>query len=194
MSGSIIGELYDTYKIAKANGWLDRLLAALSRTNHVLVLGSTGVGKTQLKNSIKDINAEVIDPQHRTEFPIPEQVKINKNFFKLVDLPGQALHESRRMQAVRDALREKHVGVINVVCYGYHEYALDPRNALNSKGYPKEKFLAKHRKVEIQAAQEWVPILGSPATTDWLITVVSKAAVPDPTQIKKEVGGEGRRW
>jgi predicted GTPase len=115
---SIVNEIYDAYQIAEKNGWLDKLLIALAQSNNLLILGSTGVGKTQLRESIKSVNTELIDPQHRTEFPVLDRLTINKNLFELVDLPGQELHASRRMQAVREALRKSRVGVINVVCYG----------------------------------------------------------------------------
>jgi hypothetical protein len=66
-------------------------------------------------------------------------------------------------------------GIVNVVSYGYHEYRIGSKNAVDSSGKVSEDFLRTHRETEIAAVQEWTPILGGQEAADWLITVVTKA-------------------
>jgi putative ribosome biogenesis GTPase RsgA len=55
---------------AQEQGYLDRLLASFRRKHRILVLGSTGVGKSNLVASLKRQAPRVIDRLERTEFAI----------------------------------------------------------------------------------------------------------------------------
>jgi len=66
------------------------------------------------------------------------------------------------------------VRVMNVVSYGYHEYAAAAGEALTSTGVS-ESFLQRHRDNELTALNEWLPLLGDRTVTRWIFTVVTKA-------------------
>lgn len=62
-----------------------------------------------------------------------------------------------------------------MVAYGYHEYQTTKEKVFLANGVVDPAFLAKHREIEIQQLDEWTALLGSPVTTNWLITVITKA-------------------
>ena len=65
------------YELAARQGWLDKLLNVFRRQHRVLVLGSTGTGKTNLLRSITEIAPEAIDHMNRTEFAQKHSIKID---------------------------------------------------------------------------------------------------------------------
>jgi len=162
-------------EIAIKQGWFDKLLNVFRKKCHLLVLGSTGVGKTNFLQSLTELIPNAIDQMNRTEFAQKHSVKIKKQPFVFVDVPGQALHSTRRIRAVREAMSGKLSGIINVVSYGYHEYRIGKAKAVKADGYANEAFLKKHRQVEIDALAEWTSLLGSQETTGWLMNVITKA-------------------
>lgn len=163
-------------ELAEELGLIERLLKALRRKNRIIVLGATGVGKTNILQSLKEVAPKVIDRMNRTEFAVQRDLKISGNPFKFTDTPGQIEHKSRRLKAIREVMKEGEVGIINIVSYGFHEHrAATEADALNSDGSINEGFLEAHRQIEIDMLSEWVPLLGSSLTSSWLITLVSKA-------------------
>nr|VFK13390.1 MAG: small GTP-binding protein domain-containing protein [Candidatus Kentron sp. LFY] len=106
------------YDIAKQQGWIDQLLALFKKRVKVSMLGSSGVGKTNLIQSLTTDMPEVIHYSTRTSGTPASSMEINKVPFSFIDTPGQEAHESIRRQAIRE-----HCGsldlLINVVCYGY---------------------------------------------------------------------------
>src|ERR1700754_1711743 len=160
---------------AHKQGWLDRLITAVRKKHKVVVLGSTGVGKTNFLNSLTESIPSAVDIMNRTEIAKKHRVKIQKSPFIFVDTPGQEPHKSRRLKAIREALASHISGVINVVSYGYHEYRIGSKDAVDDNGIVSEEFLSAHRAIEIAALEEWIPVLGGPEAAGWLITVVSKA-------------------
>src|SRR5882672_3494873 len=82
-----------------------------------------------------------------------------------------------RTDAIREAMAAKGgiEGVINVVSYGYHEYQVTRDKAVDPHGKADPDFLVQHRRIEIDQLDEWTPLIGSPITTRWLITLVTKA-------------------
>jgi hypothetical protein len=66
-------------------------------------------------------------------------------------------------------------GIINVVCYGYHEYHVSRGKVLAADSTVKPDYLELHRQEEIKQLSEWTEILGDRLTAGWLITVVNKA-------------------
>jgi energy-coupling factor transporter ATP-binding protein EcfA2 len=173
-AGAIITkELLGLLKLAAEQGYMDRLRTLFKKKHRILVLGCTGVGKTELLKSLITLTPEVIDHLNRTEFAERHRIKIRNEPFVFVDTPGQ--YRSRRTRAIREEITRDITGILNVACYGYHENKVDRKNAFTPTGDIDEAFLEQKRKVEIDDAQSWAPLLGAPEFADWLITVVTKA-------------------
>lgn len=162
-------------KLAKKQGWLDRLLNVFRKQHKILLLGSTGVGKTNMLQSLTELIPEAIDYMSRTEFAKKHRVKVSRQPFIFIDTPGQALHAPRRSEEIRNAMKDGIDGVINVVCYGYHEYRQASGNAIKKSNKVREPYLEQHRQIEIDALDEWTFLLGDRTVTNWLITVITKA-------------------
>lgn len=160
---------------AHKQGWLDRLVTAVRKKHRVLVLGSTGVGKTNFLTSLTESIPTAVDIMNRTEIAKKHRLKIQKSPFMFVDTPGQEQHKTIRLKAIREALASGISGVINVVSYGYHEYRTGLKEAVDDNGKVSDGFLSAHRKKETAALEEWTPLLGGPEAAGWLITVVTKA-------------------
>ena len=139
----------------------------------VLVLGSSGVGKTNFLKSLHTLIPEVIHYSTRTTGTPKSKIAIDNIPFAFIDTPGQENHESIRKAAIRE-----HCGsvdlVINVVCYGYHEYARGKDQAITQNGDINPKYIEENREREIKAVQEWNEILGGNASYR-LLTVITKA-------------------
>lgn len=162
-------------KIAIQKGWIQKMIHFFRKKHSILILGSTGTGKTNFIESLISTAPEAISYMNRTDFTKEHQVHISKELFALIDTPGQSLHSTYRMEAIRDGLKEGLSGIINVVSYGYHEYRIGSSDAIDNYGNINPSFLEQHREYEIKALSEWVNILGSPSTAGWLITLISKA-------------------
>jgi len=173
MSTALIAQLgYDLIKIAERNGSLDRFRDMFRKKHRVLILGSTGTGKTQFVTSCAQIFADALDHVARTEFPNTNRTEIGGKLFEFIDTPGQEYHVSRRVDAIREAINKGMSGVINLTCYGYHEYGVDKSEVIIDKSVS-EKYLKSHREVELILLREWVHLLRN----EWILTVVSKADI-----------------
>lgn len=162
-------------KQAKELGLLDKLINVFKKKHKILVLGATGVGKSQLMKSLANELSQAISNMNRTEFKDDFYLKISKNIFVFVDTPGQEHHKSRRMEAIREVMKTGVEGIINVVAYGYHESRVGKNEVFEENGKIKEDFLKRRRKVEINLLNEWTELLGDKETSKWLITLVNKA-------------------
>src|SRR5438270_5656647 len=159
---------------AHHEGFLDRLRNSFKKRHRILVLGTSGVGKTNFLSSLVLPLPSTIDYMDRTQFAQGWRVQIGDSPFLFVDTPGEDLHQTRRMDAIREALARGVDGVINVVSYGYHE-GRSGKDIATENGHTREDFLEERRFYEISAVQEWAPLLGDRETANWLITVVTKA-------------------
>lgn len=177
MSAFGLSEAYagiELFEYARKQGWLARVTDIFKTQHKILVLGSTGVGKTNLLQSLVEAVPQAISHMNRTEFAQQHKIRLRDNPFIFVDTPGQLLHVSRRREAILEALGGGITGILNVVAYGYHEYRTDAGTALTPSGRVRNEFLAKHRQIELEALAEWAPLL-FPSDIRWMITVVSKA-------------------
>ncbi|MCX7113105.1 MAG: Rab family GTPase [Proteobacteria bacterium] len=163
------------YDLAKEQGWIKQLLSIYKKKYKVLVLGSSGVGKTNLLQSLTKLLPEVIHYSTRTTGTPKSSIEISNIPFLFIDTPGQENHESVRKSAIRE-----HCGsldlVINVVCYGYHEYARGKEQAITHTGEINPEYVKANREREIEALQEWNNILGGNAPYR-LLTVITKADI-----------------
>jgi hypothetical protein len=161
-------------QLLKKHGIFGRVATFFKKKQHVLVLGSTGTGKTNFLDSLGQLTMpEPIDHLARTGVALPVKLVVGGKPFAFVDTPGQ--FERRRNEAIRDALRHERLGIINVVSYGYHEYATGSKEPTSPKAAVREDFLRRHREIEIQHLSQWIDLVGDAGATRWLTTVVTKA-------------------
>lgn len=163
------------FEKAHKEGLLEKLVNVFRHKHRVLVLGSTGAGKTNFLKSLVELVPTAIEQMNRTEFAKEHSFSILKQPFRFVDTPGQRVHESRRKRAIREAMGAGIEGVINVVSYGYHEYRIGKSAAIGVDGLPNESFLKEHRQIEQDMLAEWTALLGDEHTIGWVLTVVTKA-------------------
>lgn len=161
--------------LAKEQGWFEHLANAIRRRqpHRVLLLGSTGVGKTMLRTSLKELVPTVIHFMDRTEFTVRDRLTIEAQPFEFIDTPGQ--RQDRRMQAIIEAARKGVDGVLDVVCYGYHEGKLGKEDAFTASGRISQAYLKQRREVEIAHMLQWAYILSSAGSKPWIMTIVTKA-------------------
>lgn len=158
---------------AQRQGWAKKLRRALKRKHYILVLGSTGVGKTQFIESLKMLVPQTINAMDRTSTDVDRTVALGNAVFVFTDTPGEIAHATSRIGAIRRLVRRKKFGLINVVCFGYHEYKTGASQAVLGNGQPNPAWLDRHRREELKAARDWVPqLLGNPS---YALTLVTKA-------------------
>ncbi len=162
-------------KKALGEDWWRKLINLLKKKPRILVLGSSGVGKTNLLKSLKTLTPKVINHLNRTEFAVLTKISLHGEPINFIDVPGADLHESRRLRTIREEMSRGITGVINVVAYGYHEKFDGKDEAITPSGKIRMSYLVRHREKEIEALNEWTNLLGSPEIGHFLITIISKA-------------------
>jgi energy-coupling factor transporter ATP-binding protein EcfA2 len=170
-------------QLADKQGWLDKLKGIFKTKHKVLILGSTGTGKSNFVDSLQALMPRAIDRLQRTAYASSERVRLAGSIFDFTDTPGQGAHRSRRLDAVVDMLKKSEFGIINVVCWGFHEYMTGQERAVTLDSQPDPVWLEKHRGPEVQAAEEWVPLMT--AKPSYTITLVTKADLwwPDRDEV-----------
>lgn len=151
-----------------------RLRSYVQGRNRVVVVGSTGTGKTQLIDSLTDLLPPAISYLDRTGFSSADDLQVGKKFFRVWDTPGQAAFGGERSATIRSAATRP-FGIINVVSYGYHEYRADISSVLDEAGAIRGDFLERHRELEIQQLHSLMPHLVGNNNLRWVLTVVTKA-------------------
>ncbi len=174
MSDEYIKAFNHLMEASEKLGLIEKIRNIFSKRRTVLVLGASGVGKTSFIKSLNDKMPEVIHYLSRTETAKKYKINFINSKLEFIDTPGQEYHESRRISVIRESMKEEVLGVINLVCFGYHEQSTGLETAFNN-GIISAEYLKKFREIEIKSLNEWKNILGSPETTKWLITVINKA-------------------
>lgn len=166
------------YELARREGWLDRLFFFLQKTHRVLVFGHTGVGKSNLIDSLVEDIPQAIDYLQRTQYVQKTRVRIRRKPFVFIDTPGELDRARVRGQVLREAITKRPIaGILNVVSYGYHENRTGLKQAIRDDGSVNEEYLAARRKDEREILNEWLTVLGDPDYLPWVITVVTKADI-----------------
>jgi GTP-binding protein EngB required for normal cell division len=178
MSSALIPLSVEVHKYLEKVGAYEKVKNWIMRKKAypVIVLGASGVGKTSLIKTLFGEPAR-IRRQDRSDEVKEVTAKLEKKLFiKLIDTPGEQQHEAKRKVALRQAMKFKSVGIINVVAYGFHEGSSSKDDALTSKGKPSQEFLQRRREVERDLLKEWVHLLcGTGGPAHWVTTVVTKA-------------------
>jgi energy-coupling factor transporter ATP-binding protein EcfA2 len=164
-------------KEAEKQGIFDRLRTAFRSKPRILLLGSTGTGKTNLLESLSNPHPAAIHREDRTLYTEAKNLIVNSKAYRFIDTTGDETRGDDRNKAMREAMAAKGgiAGILNVVCYGYHEYDVPRAKVFSPDGAVRPEFLAMHRQVEIRQLDEWNLLLGDQVTSHWLITVVTKA-------------------
>jgi energy-coupling factor transporter ATP-binding protein EcfA2 len=175
MTGAEVKTAVELLVIAQKQGWLERLIDSFKKKHRILVLGSSGTGKTNFIKSLTQLIPEAVHALNRSEFIKAHHLKIDGHPFVFVDTPGQHDHASKRITAIQDAMKDSVAGIINVVSYGYHEGPASLADVFEADGSLRGSFLANRRQIEIEAMAEWKTHLASREIARWLMTVITKA-------------------
>jgi len=164
-------------KEAEKQGLVKRLLAVLKKKPRILLLGCTGTGKTNLLESLVKSDASAIRREDRTLYNEARNLIVKGKPYRFIDMTGDLSRSDDRIQAMREAMAARGgiAGIINVVCYGYHEYDVPKDKVFSTGSAIRPEYLEHHRQEEIKQLNEWTYLLGDPVTSHWLITVVTKA-------------------
>lgn len=161
------------YKLAKEQGWIDKLLSLAAKRHKILILGASGVGKSNLTSSLTTLAPEVIHHSRRTAGTPRTSIKYESVPFDIIDTPGQVPQRAVRTRAVTEHCSTAAV-VMNVVCYGYHEYARGKGAAFDEHGKVKPEYTETNREREREFVGEWSELVGVQSKCQ-LVTVVTKA-------------------
>ncbi len=163
---------------------LQRLVALTRRKRKILVLGASGAGKTQLIRSLNEDVVASIPPSERTLFGTRTRTVLKNIPFLFIDTPGLVAHKGARRKALQEAIKSHVFGIINVVCFGYHEGEAETKYVIRRSGgedLVRVRYLKERRSVELSGLSEWLPLVDN-NVTDWVITVVTKADLWWPHQ------------
>jgi hypothetical protein len=161
------------YSYLKKNGLLDRVrdLFKHQRTFPVLLLGASGVGKSQLTKALLG-DTTAISSDDRTQTVQRHFGRLQDFPLLLVDTPGTGDRKEPRTQAIIDHGHKPH-GIINVVAFGYHEYKIHDTNEAITLNRIRDDFRLDNLRMEIRLCSEWSESIWQ--NTNWLITVANKA-------------------
>ena len=162
---------------AEKLGLFERLLTVFKTKPRILLLGCTGTGKTNLLASLSNPHPVAIRHDDRTIYTEAKNLILDGHPYRFIDTTGDVERGKDRTQAVREAMSARGgiAGILNVVCDGYHEYAVPRSEVFLEDSVVKPEYLEFHRHEEVNQLAEWSTLLGDPLTSHWLITVVTKA-------------------
>src|SRR3712207_2411120 len=83
-------------QMAQKQGLLDKLVDAFKKKHLIVVLGSTGTGKSNFIDSLRTLVPKAIDRMSRTQFATQHRLKLAGTIFDFVDTPGDVGHIQRR--------------------------------------------------------------------------------------------------
>jgi hypothetical protein len=166
----VLSTAAEIYQVVDRMGFWDQLRDALRRKHKVILFGASGAGKTQFLESFGNTFAKALDQVARTQFAHDRTIQIQDQLFRFTDTPGTVAQSAHRVQALREAIGAGLCGVVNLVCYGYHEYGA-PLEEIVDGDVVSWDYLRRHRDLELEQISEWAPLLDS----EWIITVVTKA-------------------
>ena len=161
--------------ILKKNGVYDRVVDFISgrRPVTVIVLGSSGTGKSAFLNWLRGLSVE-ISARDRTQNMKEVSGRLEGTAFEFIDTPGDVGHRDQRAVAYARAMGKHKFGIINVVANGYAEREETKGLAFDKAGNLKRAHLDAERKRELERVTEWATALAG-GGVQWLLTVATKA-------------------
>jgi hypothetical protein len=150
-----------------------KVVAFFKGKQRVVVLGSTGTGKSQLIRSLKELIPAAISYDDRTNVADDKPLTIRDSVFVIWDTPGQSIHEDERNRAIR-SVQNTPYGILNVVSYGYHEYRATVKDAVKD-GRADPDFLARHRQVEIDLLRRSILLMDDDPNLAFFFTIITKS-------------------
>lgn len=181
--------------LAKRLGLIERLAELLASRRKVIVVGSTGVGKTALIKSLVEAEARIISAMDRTVLTKKDKASLKGKKLFTFDMPGEMTKAGVDNKLLKTVLNSKGVGLIIVTAYGYHEYR--PNHAEVTSGDPTKiaKFLSNHRAVELEHLEKFNLRFNIREKVDWAIPIVTKADLwwkDEEKVLKHYAGGQFR--
>jgi GTPase SAR1 family protein len=156
--------------------WFSRLRDIFREKHNFLFLGPTGVGKTNLIESLRTNVPVDIDRMNRTLDSSTKALKVDNTILRFIDVPGEIGKKDIRLDVIRRQFSGKITGIVNVTTYGYHEHASGNKSdALTREHTAKHQWLRDHRRMEIEATEEWVKEFSHLRSSKGLITIITKA-------------------
>jgi hypothetical protein len=151
----------------------------LRPTQHtVILLGASGTGKTSFSRRLRGL-AAYVPREMRTRVSESVTGKLKGRLkLKLIETPGEIIEpfSIHRRESISKAMKERTLGIVNVVSYGYHEGGSNSSLAVTQANAVRSRFLSNRRQEEIHLLDEWKNTLCAPGgPARWLITVCSKA-------------------
>ncbi|MEL6110731.1 MAG: GTPase [Planctomycetota bacterium] len=149
-----------------------QVLLALRNPLTVVLIGPSGVGKSQLLRALESRQSQPILRSDRTQNRNSELRNVGGKLFNFVDTPG---HIDREWMLAINECKPPYV-ILNVVAYGYHEGNTDRARAVTTKNSLRKVFhktrLADEQKFA-ENLRAW--IRGMPNQPNRVITVVNKS-------------------
>lgn len=174
---TIVGVSFKVVRWTARTKWFQRVLDQVRPKHHLLVVGTSGMGKSNFINSLTEPSARAIASDDRTKFMNSRTLKLPGKFkpFLIYDTPGERGQVAERTRAILKLSRRRgSFGVINVVAFGYAETAAVPISTALRNGVPSPDYLERQRSEETSTLASWVPSL-LPHQLDYFITLVTKA-------------------
>lgn len=154
---------------------IKKILAAfLDKPHYIVVVGSTGVGKTAMQAAVKTVEQQIVNTINRTERLIKAPASISGVKTVLVDTPGEIAKVASRMREMASLFAKPRVGVLIVVADGYHQYRAATGSEINSS-QKLSAYLQQHRQIEIDHLTAFASQFPFSQDVDWALTVATKA-------------------
>ena len=161
-------------KAFEAVGGKKLISALLERKHYILVIGSTGAGKTALVGALSSMEQQLVSVINRTERTTKKALKIGKISTILVDTPGEIGKLSSRMSEFSRFYQKSRVGIIIVVSNGFHEYRSSDKSEIDTADKLSE-FILRHQKIELEYLEAFSSQFPYIDQVDWAIVVATKA-------------------
>ncbi len=149
----------------------------------VLVLGTSGNGKTSFLNSL--LGGSIIEP-NRTMRNTPFKMELpDGRIVEFIDTPGHSTYDVERDLALSLISKNQITGIVNVVSYGYaissdiplSEVFKTPSSASVDNNEVRPEYLENNRKRELNHLDEVVGRISINDRPKWILTVINKVDV-----------------